>query len=589
MPTRLHPTILSAASLIVCAALLSSTAGRARATGGGVLADLGDYERQAVEKVLIERGLSIEPNPEGKSVREIFVATLPVFSERDGDFLQWFNNLHVTTQPEVIEREVLLDAGEAWKPEKARETERNLRNPTFTTLAVVVPVKSPVPGTVDVLVVTRDIWSLRASTDFEFQNGVLAELFLSATEQNLMGRHKAVGAAFDMGLGKFSLGPQYFDPNVFGTHALFDSRVRVDFERGTGRFEGTSSETLLAYPLWNLDRTWGGDLSVTHADQVVREFRGPRLLRYDNPRTTEVESVPYRFELTDVEVQARGLYAVGEAIEHRFWAGYRLQLQQPGFSPDFPEGDRIRRAFRRDVLPPEERNSGPIVGWEFFVPKWKTYRDIATYDLPEEKNLGPFASLQFAPVLDEFGSLDDFLELSATVGGLADIGGRGFVRAEGSATTRFANRDWFDNQLATQIFLATPPAWRIFRLVTRTRFDLFVDDTQNRLVFAGGQTGLRGYAIGAFAGDARYLLNLELRSMPLEAAFLRIGGVVFWDGGDAAEELDELDFRQNVGLGLRILMPQANTIPLRVDWAFPIDPTRSALPGRISIGFGQGF
>jgi len=34
-----------------------------------------------------------------------------------------------------------------------------------------VPVKSAEPGKVDVLVVTRDIWSLRLNTQYTFQEG----------------------------------------------------------------------------------------------------------------------------------------------------------------------------------------------------------------------------------------------------------------------------------------------------------------------------------------------------------------------------------------------------------------------------------
>jgi len=40
---------------------------------------------------------------------------------------------------------------------------------------------------------------------------------------------------------------------------------------------------------------------------------------------------------------------------------------------------------------------------------------------------------------------------------------------------------------------------------------------------------------------------------------------------------------------LRLLIPQLNTVPLRLDWAFPIARDREVWPGRVSVGFGQVF
>ncbi|MFB6372350.1 MAG: hypothetical protein ABEN55_04425, partial [Bradymonadaceae bacterium] len=119
-----------------------------------VLEELGAYERRAVQRVLERRGWEIAPNPDAKSIDEIHVVPLPVFSERDGDTLQWFNRLHVTSQPDVIRRDVLLEPGDRWNPEEARETERNLRDRTYPVLAlaVVVPIRTANPEIIDVLV-----------------------------------------------------------------------------------------------------------------------------------------------------------------------------------------------------------------------------------------------------------------------------------------------------------------------------------------------------------------------------------------------------------------------------------------------------
>lgn len=556
-----------------------------------LLEELGDYERYAVEQVLDRREWRIADDPGSKLVDDIHVVSLPVFSERDGEMLQWFNRLHVTSKPGVIRHDILLESGDHWDPDEAQETERNLRDSTYPVfaLAVVIPIETPKPDAIDVLVVTRDIWSLRPTASFEYQNGTLSDLFLAVSENNLLGRHKAPGLFFDMGLGTFGFGPRFFDPNVFGTHVQFFSRGRLLFDRGEGDFEGSRSVTQVAYPLWNLDRTWGADLTVSHRDEVVRQFRGPALLRYDNPSTAADESAPYKYRLRTFNASTRVRYATGETVEHRLSAGYRFQFQTAELTPDFPTDDQLREAFTRDALPPPERNSGPTLGYNLFVPEWRTYRNINSYELPEERRLGPYLNLKVAPALEFLGSLDNFVGMSATAGGRLDLFDEGFALAEGSVSSRLKDGDLVDTQLTGVAQVAPPPAVDRFRLVVRSRVDRLIDDTQNRLLFAGGRTGLRGYRIGAFEGQTRVLTNVEVRSMPVPVWTTRVGAVAFWDVGHATDRPGDLWFRHDVGLGLRVLIPQANTSPLRADWAFPLSADQSVWPGRLSVGFGQAF
>jgi hypothetical protein len=48
----------------------------------------------------------------------------------------------------------------------------------------------------------------------------------------------------------------------------------------------------------------------------------------------------------------------------------------------------------------------------------------------------------------------------------------------------------------------------------------------------------------------------------------------------------------DVGFGLRLLIPQLDTYSLRADWAFPLRPASgmpAGWPGRMSFGFRQVF
>jgi len=168
--------------------------------------ELGALEKEAVDQVLRARRLEVEDHPEGKTIGAILVENLEVFSERDGCTLMWFNRFHATTRAGVIAREVLLRPGQVWDQERVDETRRGLRDPFLSNAVVLLPVKGARPETVDLLVVTRDVWSLRLSNNFEIQDGQLTLLLFSLTETNLFGWRKKLAFGFIMDQGSIEIG-----------------------------------------------------------------------------------------------------------------------------------------------------------------------------------------------------------------------------------------------------------------------------------------------------------------------------------------------------------------------------------------------
>src|SRR5205814_3009789 len=127
---------------------------------------------------------------------------------------------------------------------------------------------------------------------------------------------------------------------------------------------------------------------------------------------------------------------------------------------------------------------------------------------------------------------------------------------------------------------------------------------QNRLYGLGGDSGLRGYTIGDLLGRSEVLAHVEARSMALAVASFRLGGLAFYDVGDAGtpdagtgvglvravRSVLRLAPKSDVGVGFRLLIPQFNSYVLRFDWAFATQSTshtRGGWPGRVSIGFRQ--
>ena len=138
-------------------------------------------ERESVEEALALLGLTIDASPEGKVIGHVDVVNQEVFSPHDWR-LQLPNVFHRTTRSGIIERELLLAPGQRWNATLVDESVRNLQAPPplfiadgtrfaapQSSVVAIVPVVSPVSSTVDVLAVTRDLWSLRFNTDFQFQ------------------------------------------------------------------------------------------------------------------------------------------------------------------------------------------------------------------------------------------------------------------------------------------------------------------------------------------------------------------------------------------------------------------------------------
>lgn len=626
---------LAAALICLVAALLPAASGRAAEPA---LASLGALEREAVTEALALRGLTVDPAPDGKTVRAIHVVNLDVFSKRDGIF-QILNRFHRTTREWAIRREVLIEPGERYEAARVDETIRALQDPNLSNVVVALPVRAPDPTHVDLLVVTRDVWSLRLNTDFEYQQNELIYFTASLSENNLLGWRKSAAVVFDMDQGRMSLGPTYVDPNIAGTRLSLSASYRVHYAREIGELragdrEGSAFRAALSYPLYSLRSRWGGFVDAGAADGVVRRFAGselrpavsvpvaaPPLVPGDSrPRAgcwrrgafvpladdpgapvvapedrcpgIDTTTVPWMYRLRTSAVTSGVTRSFPGSVIQRITAGHAYALTRPGFVAGFPSDEPTRALFASRVFPRSERTSAVYLRYALFVPRYRTYRDYGTFDLRENARLGPDLDLSVSRALAALGSERSFGGFGAGGGWSFDLAD-GFQRLAAGWQARHENGRLVDQSASASVSAASPVLARSVRLVAQLGGDVLFDSVQNRYLSLGGDNGLRGYAVGDFIGTgARFLGHLEVRSMPLTVASLRLGGLVFYDVGHAASSIRALVPHHDVGLGLRVLIPQLNAYVLRFDWAVATHDTfytRAGLPGRVSIGFRQVF
>ncbi len=96
-------------------------------------------------------------------------------------------------------------------------------------------------------------------------------------------------------------------------------------------------------------------------------------------------------------------------------------------------------------------------------------------------------------------------------------------------------------------------------------------DTQNAYYSIGSDSGLRGFLISEFIGQRRVSSEIEARSTPIKLWVLRFGGVAFYEIGGAANSLAGMPLYDDIGAGLRILIPQTSRELFRFDLAMPLN------------------
>lgn len=565
--------------------------------------ELGILEKQALERTLTERGMAIETEPAGRRLCRVHVRNVDVFDEEDGSFLQWFNLFHRVTAEDVIERELVIGPGDSWDRALVDESVRNLQDPVYSNIVIAVPVKptgtecapgvggentaSPRSG-VDLLVITRDVWSLRFNSNVQFQGDALTLLSLSLAENNFLGWRKQMNVFFNMDLGAFEVGPSYTDPNIMGTHLTFSSQASALFGRDSGEFEGSRSKTTFAYPLWSLSQRFGASVTVSHYDSVVRRFLGSTLRTYDAPATEEDDVLPWKYRYTLVDGAVTGYASFGTKVKQRVSVGYEAYTVTTELTDDLAAEGRARRQFEAALLPRSEVSSAIALSYSVFTPTYETFRDLATYDLREDYRVGPSFSYSLRQGLTALGSDRDYTRLGASLGYTAGVRGA-YLEGTVSWSARLQDDDLLDHQSTVATYLTTPMLWRAFRLVTRADLSVWLSGENQGYYTVGGDNGLRGFPVDQFSGPTRLRVNVEARSVPFRLYALRIGGVVFWDLGGVGDEVASLDTYHDTGLGLRVLIPQFNTYVFRVDWAFALNGPGSGSYGRVSFGFLQAF
>ena len=588
------------------------------------------YEEVLLKWALGRTGLELEPHPGGKIIERVEIVREDIIAQSDF-WPNIFNWVHVKTRDSVVRQELLVRPGQLWNQQRVEESARNLRK--MYTLAVVraVPCKSSKPGQVVLLVVTKDLWSIRLNMKFSSVGSTVQAFLLQPTEQNFLGRNKQVSLRLrlqQLNLGgfdlrdQFSLGQLYVDDRVLGSRLYFKEVFDLVFAgdvpcggaRGSskdlwcptsksGDLEGAYAYLRLWRPLYSLATRWGFGAWAWANVRQQRLYQQPgpslRTSTYEEHADGVTREVPRAYDVRHLFAAANVVRSFGREIKFDLYTGFAAYSYHYDAPENFPFDGATRQWYADNYLPQSQDAAFVFVTYRTRDTRYVKLREMDAFALTEDFLLGHDvkAEARFALGLTDVsqGYIEGRLEARYRL-----YRGDNLLTAQLAACTRYMPAQESEDGpmvnwlLDAQLKNAFPKLW-IGRFHLRLRSTTRHNDLLRTTSFLGGDTGLRGYPSLYFEGQNLFSVNAEYRSLPINFFTLHLGFVAFYDGGAAYGGPDPRDrtrdlpfiYRQTLGVGLRALFPQFDREVLRVDLGFPMSGSAGEFGTWFTVSFAQ--
>jgi hypothetical protein len=546
------------------------------------------YEQQTIDEALAKLKAKVEPSPDGKTIERIDVVPLEVIEDRD-PLPNWLNVFHATTRRSIVRREMLLHEGDAYNQALVDETIRNLRQLTQLSVVLVVATAGSAPDRVRVVIITKDVWSLRASWNLVAPSGRIELFELHPEERNLFGTHQTVSANFILQPSAYTVGAGYSIPRIGTSRIAVVSSADVMINRATGSPEGSFGQLVAGQPLFSGLADWAWDASTQWQDIVQRRYSNAEVFNYSDPRTGQ--SVPWEWRAREYQTFYELRRSFGWETKHDFTFG--VGIDQQIYRTDFPGADpQTVFDFRTKKVPVSDTRVGPAFQYETYTKRYLRVVDFDTLALQEDYRLGHDIVLGVSPSFHALGSTLNILSLSASAQYTFAI--RDGMYRFGAITLTEPTPDGVA-QAYVEPFMhfVTPSIGKVGRLVVDAALQYRWRNYLNIKEYLGGDTRLRGYPTEFFAGNNFVAYNVEFRSRPVEILSCQLAAVGFFDSGDAFDGRSDFQLYQAIGVGLRALFPQLDRGVFRADFGFPLQrpidsSTREPIPPfAFLLSFGQ--
>lgn len=476
------------------------------------------------------------------SVASLRIVRQPIFNTQDAaenrPLFRLANRWHVNTTERTIRTLLLFSDGETVDAGRLAESERLLRAKRFLYDARVIA-NRVCEGTVDIVVVTRDVWSLLPTASVT-RTGGENEYDLGMSEHNVFGTGIEIDAELFKTLDRSGASAGFTNPN------LGNSRVGLGL-RVENADDGDGVLAFIGQPFYALDARRAWSVSATASES------------------------------------RRRLYDAGEEIAS-FGLDYRRAVLSRGWSKGLVDGSANRLSLGltfeewsfQDVpgsVPDlEDREFAyPFVSFQRTGDDFSTVRNLNRVQTTEDVFLGRQYDLLLG-----YSPRRAHVVYNAAFRDGRSIGSEAFdILLYGAQVSGFWNRDGgrAENLIAQ--------AWTRYRRAQTPRWGLFIDAeatiaeqlTPDQQILAGGDSGMRGYPNRFQAGSRRFRITAEERyySGLYLWRVVRVAGAAFVDIGRAWDSAHDNPVLANIGFGLRFESTRTDRSRVyHIDFAFPV-------------------
>ena len=543
------------------------------------------YESSKIKRALEQVGGTVDLAPAGKTLEGVDIVRLEVIEEED-PAPRFLNVFHSTTREPALRREVLLRIGDRYLQYRVDETVRALRQFQQLSLVLAVPLRGKKPDSVRILLVTKDVWSIRAQFDLKLGPGGVDLLRVEPTERNIAGTLDSALTRFELYPSTLTFGGGYIIPRVANRRLFLIAEANVMVNRDSGVAEGSYGRVGASSPQVSADQPWLWGVGTGWNSTYTRRYVNAKPATFDAESTPEDDLVPDQFHTRAITTSAALVGSFGVAHKLDVTLGAELNVRQyVGLDPN-RYAPSVVADYQAKRVPTSDDRAAPYVQIRAYESRFLRIHDFDVLGLQEDYRIGYDGWLRAYPVTRAIGSSRDFFGIQAAAQYVLPIAS-GFARVTTEIQTELQTEGVPTLSLAGNVAFVSP-SFFLGRLV----IDAFgIARPQNYLnlrTSIGGDGRLRGYPSAGFLGENVVAYNAELRSRPLEILSCQIGGALFFDVGDA---FDGTSFQpvSSTGFGIRTLFPQLDRQVFRADVAFPLIRGEAQSPVGFYVAFEQAF
>ena len=522
------------------------------------LADAAHSPRQNAQPIPSDAELERS----GAVIGRIVINNQNIFDLADPKDNNWLfrlaDRLHPVTRVATIREQLLFRTGDRYSRHLLDESARILRaNPYFYDASI-----QPFgyrDGKVNILVVTRDVWTLNPGFNFSRSGGKSTTGF-QIEEINTAGTGTDVKLSHSNSVDRSESDIEVMNPHTFGSWFL------TDLAYGS-LSDGKMRRLILDRPFYALETRYAGGITLNDSTEDDTLYdRGQEIDRFaDHGRFFQV----YGGFSHGLENGWTRRYSAGLAYDERL------------FSPS-------NQWSGTTALPVDRKFVYPWLRFDLVQDEFVKVRNHNQIGRTEDFDLGAYATAQVGWATTGLGSSREAFNFMLATGDGYALSKGDTLLVSSVFTGRLQNGSLENGVLnsAVRFYAEQSGYWR-FRDGDWLFFTTLAATVGKRLdlenqILLGGDNGLRGYPLRYQDGTSRALISFEERYFSNWYPFrlFRVGAAVFFDMGRTWGQpqfaTPSLGLLKDAGFGLRFGNARTGLgNVIHVDLAFPFDGDRS--------------